>query len=33
MEVFNLFDLMVGGEGSEEIVTNSSSLMLGLLVL
>lgn len=32
MDVFNLFDLVAEKEGSEEIVTNTSSLMPGLLL-
>ena len=33
MDVFNLFDLVAEKEGSEEIVTNTSPLMPGLLLL
>ena len=33
MDVFNLFDLVAEKEGSAEIVTNTSSLMPGLLLL
>lgn len=32
MDVFNLFDLVAEKEGSEEIVTNTSSLMPGLFL-
>lgn len=32
MDVFNLFDLVAGKEGSGEIVTNTSALMPGLLL-
>lgn len=33
MDVFNLFDPVAEKEGSEEIVTNTSPLMPGLLLL
>lgn len=32
MDVFNLFDLVAGKEGSGEILTNTSALMPGLLL-